>query len=103
MKLLIDTQVMLWSFFDHARLGSRQRQLIQENAGRCWVSIASPWETEIKRALGKLNAPDDVAGAIALFGWQLLPIRIEHTRAIGRLPHIHGDPFDRMLVAQAQT
>jgi len=67
-----------------------------------WVSAVSPWEIEIKRAVGRLDAPDDVIDEIGRAGFSPLPITFEHGVAAGRLPLHHGDPFDRLLVAQAQ-
>jgi len=65
------------------------------------VSAASIWEIEIKRAAGRLSAPADVGERALEQGFEPLPISFEHARAAGRLPALHGDPFDRMLVAQA--
>jgi PIN domain nuclease of toxin-antitoxin system len=66
------------------------------------VSPVTPWEIEIKRATGKLDAPDDLEHQLDDAGFVALPIMIEHGLAAGRLPLHHRDPFDRMLVAQAQ-
>ena len=66
------------------------------------VSVVSIWEAEIKRALGKLEAPDDLVGTVRDHGFVELAVRSDHAVAAGRLPLHHGDPFDRMLVAQAQ-
>jgi PIN domain nuclease of toxin-antitoxin system len=66
------------------------------------VSAATAWEIEIKRALGKLDAPDDLADALAAGGYRPLPVSILHATIAGRLPPHHRDPFDRMLVAQAK-
>lgn len=65
------------------------------------MSAVSIWEIEIKRALGRLEAPDDVAGLVEQSGFEPLPIGFGHAREAGRLPPLHSDPFDRMLVAQA--
>jgi PIN domain nuclease of toxin-antitoxin system len=67
------------------------------------VSSATIWEIEIKRARGRLRTPDDVVGMIDHAGFEPLPIDFEHAVRAGRLPRLHGDPFDRMLVAQAQV
>jgi PIN domain nuclease of toxin-antitoxin system len=67
-----------------------------------FVSPVSPWEIEIKRARGKLKAPEQLADEIDRAGFARLPITVEHAIAAGRLPPHHADPFDRMLVAQAQ-
>lgn len=61
------------------------------------------WEIEIKRALGRLRAPDDVIGLVRDSGFESLAITLEHAHAAGRLPRLHDDPFDRMLVAQARV
>lgn len=65
------------------------------------VSVASVWELEIKRALGKVDAPDDLPEALAAGAYVPLAISMEHAVAAARLPPHHRDPFDRMLVAQA--
>ncbi len=101
--ILIDTHVFLWALKGEERLGPAQRALLTAEAGRTFVSIASLWEVEIKRGLGKLTAPDDLADGVRLFGWRLLPITASHTSAAGQLPKLHRDPFDRMLVAQSLT
>lgn len=66
------------------------------------VSAASIWEVAIKRAAGRLQAPKDMEGLVRDSGLGRLPITFGHATAAGALPRLHGDPFDRMLVAQAQ-
>lgn len=66
------------------------------------MSAASAWEIEIKRALGKLEAPADLTGAVEATGFEPLAISMEHAVAAGRLSPHHSDPFDRLLVAQAR-
>ncbi|MBA2767306.1 MAG: type II toxin-antitoxin system VapC family toxin [Solirubrobacterales bacterium] len=66
-------------------------------------SIASLWETAIKVAVGKLRAPPDLPAVVLRRGFTILPVSAEHAWAVRELPHHHGDPFDRMLVAQAQV
>jgi PIN domain nuclease of toxin-antitoxin system len=68
-----------------------------------FVSAASVWEIEIKRALGRLRAPAELLELIDASGFQRLPISLEHAREAGRLAPLHSDPFDRMLVAQARV
>lgn len=67
------------------------------------VSIASLWEIAIKSALGKLEAPDDLPQRVEELGFELLGITVEHAWAVRHLPHHHRDPFDRLLIAQAQV
>ena len=64
--------------------------------------MATAWEISIKQALGKLEAPDDLEAALEASRFQPLPITVAHALAAGRLPRHHDDPFDRMLIAQAQ-
>lgn len=66
------------------------------------VSTVSVWEIAIKRSIGKLNAPDDVIERIGEAGAQMLTITPRHAHATGELPLHHRDPFDRLLIAQAQ-
>jgi PIN domain nuclease of toxin-antitoxin system len=79
------------------------RNAIEGEADAVFVSAATIWEIEIKRALNRLQAPEDVAGLVENSGFERLTITFEHAREAGRLPLFHGDPFDRMLVAQARV
>lgn len=85
------------------RLREDARQAIEEVADAIYVSAATIWEIEIKRALNKLNVPEDTAELVEKSGFKRLAINYEHAREAGRLPLIHGDPFDRMLIAQARV
>jgi PIN domain nuclease of toxin-antitoxin system len=91
--------VLLWSAA--GTLGGEWRAHI-ESADTVSVSAASVWEIEIKRAAGRLRAPDDVAERALSEGYEPLTISFEHALEAGRLPRVHGDPFDRMLIAQAR-
>lgn len=71
--------------------------------GGALVSIASLWKIAIKKALGKLEAPDDLPQRVEDLGFELLGITVEHTWHVRTLPHHHRDPFDRLLIAQAQV
>ena len=84
------------------RLRDDAREAIEEGAEAVYVSAATIWEIEIKRALDKLRVPEDIAGLVDKSGFKRLAISYEHAREAGRLPLLHGDPFDRMLVAQAR-
>jgi PIN domain nuclease of toxin-antitoxin system len=101
MKLLLDTHVLLWWLADDPALSIQARRLIA-NEPEVLVSAASAWEIAIKRALGKLEAPEDLTDAMDASGIGRLPIEFEHAVTAGGLPRHHDDPFDRMLVAQAQ-
>ncbi len=100
MRLLLDTHVLLWWLADEG-LSSQVRDTIADPANLAVVSAASAWEISIKKALGKLTAPDDLEHQVQAGGFLALPISIAHGIAAGQLTRHHEDPFDRMLIAQA--
>ncbi len=101
MNLLLDTHVVLWALVQPDLLRDDVRVLITDPAHAVHVSAATVWEVEIKRAVGKLSAPDGFAAECADRGFDGLPIDLVHAARAGRLPPHHSDPFDRMLIAQA--
>ena len=102
MRLLLDTNVLLWWLSDDRKLGKEAREIITNPNNDVLVSAASVWEVAIKAALGRIEIElDDLEEAIVRSGFQPLPIGLRHAAAVGRLPAVHRDPFDRMLVAQA--
>lgn len=101
-RFLLDTQVVLWWLSDHPRLGEGARRMIANPGNFVAVSAASVWEMAVKSSIGKLSVPDDVGQALTDCGFTPLPITMEHAARVGELPLLHRDPFDRMLVAQAQ-
>ena len=103
MKLLLDTSVLLWTLTNPSRLPSAATKAIRAEENQVYVSVVSPWEISIKGALGKLPIFDDLEPQLAEMRFDLLPISLDHTKVIESLPHHHGDPFDRMLIAQAQV
>lgn len=100
MRVLLDTHVLLWAVLNDPRLSKAQVQTISE--GALYLSAASVWEIEIKRAIGKLNVPDDLYDVAVDAGCRPLPISWTHAQAAAVLPRHHTDPFDRMLIAQAR-
>lgn len=100
MRLLLDTHVLIWWFAPSSGLTEEAREAVTR-AASVWVSVATVWEMEIKKATGKLIVPDDLLEQIAAQGFPILTITGEHATAAGRLPLHHNDPFDRMLIAQA--
>jgi PIN domain nuclease of toxin-antitoxin system len=100
MRLLLDTHALLWWLADEG-LTDRARDAIADPANLVMVSAASAWEITIKKALGKLSAPDDLERQVEVSGFTPLPISVVHGLAAGRLHRHHDDPFDRMLIAQA--
>jgi PIN domain nuclease of toxin-antitoxin system len=103
LRLLVDSHVVLWHVLDDPRLGPTPTAAIEADNAEVLVSIASLWEIAIKRALGKLEAPDDLPQRIEELGFEMLPITAEHAWRVRDLPHHHGDPFDRLLIAQARA
>lgn len=103
MNLLLDTHALLWWLADDPELSRDARAAIADPGNAVYVSAATAWEISIKRALGKLRAPDDLMAAISASGFQELAITIVHAEAAGRLPDHHSDPFGRMLVAQVMS
>ena len=102
-RLLIDTHVFLWWLADAPQLGRQARALIAKAENQVFVSAATGWEIAIKKAMGRLVAPDDLDGIVEEEGFDKLPISFFHGERAGELPPLHRDPFDRMLIAQAQT
>jgi len=99
-RVLLDTHLLLWALAAPARLPPKARRVIRD--ADVYVSAASIWEVSIKAALGKLRAdPHEVLAALEPAGFLSLPIAGEHAARVARLPPVHRDPFDRLLVAQA--
>lgn len=102
MKLLLDTHVFLWCLGDPAKLSAKERTAVRDPDNELYLSLASAWEIEIKRGLGKLDIPDEWTNQADSFGIRWLPVRLVHIRELASLPHHHRDPFDRILVAQSR-
>ena len=108
MRILLDTQVFLWWVSERgARLSDRAREILSDGATEAAMSMASVWELAIKAGSGRIDLPDTieryVPDRLRHHGFDLLSIDLAHAFRAGALPRIHGDPFDRMLVAQAQV
>jgi PIN domain nuclease of toxin-antitoxin system len=105
--MLLDTHTFLWWVSERgARLSDRARDLLSDGANEASLSIASVWEMAIKAGAARIDLPDIaeryVPDRMRHHGFELLSIELSHAFRAGALPRIHGDPFDRMLVAQAQ-
>lgn len=99
--LLLDTHVFLWWRANDPRLQTHARETIAR-ASIVYVSAASAWEAAVKQALGRLVLPAPFAAGVDESGFQRLAITFEHAAEAAGLPPHHGDPFDRMLIAQAR-
>ncbi len=106
MRFLLDTHTLLWCFNDSRSLSPRARKLIEDGSNEILVSAASGWEIATKVRLGKLPTGEelvsDLNSYLAQLGCETLAISLDHAVLAGRLPGEHRDPFDRMLIAQAQ-
>jgi PIN domain nuclease of toxin-antitoxin system len=100
MRLLLDTNALLW-WLANEGLAGQASEAIADPANFVAVSAVSAWEISIKKALGKLAAPDDLEQQVQAGGFTPLPVTIAHGIAAGQLARHHDDPFDRMLIAQA--
>jgi len=101
-KLLLDTHVLLWALEAPGSLRPAAREAIENPRNPVLVSAASAWEMGVKTAIGKLRTPDDIVGQLRQKRFTPLHVTVEHGIQVGRLPLHHRDPFDRLLVAQAQ-
>jgi PIN domain nuclease of toxin-antitoxin system len=102
MILLLDAHALLWWLADDATLDAQARDAIANPTNDVLVSAATVWEIAIKRAMGKLVAPDGLTEVIDRTGFGVLPITGADGEHAGKLPLHHQDPFDRILVAQAE-
>ncbi|RZD15954.1 MAG: type II toxin-antitoxin system VapC family toxin [Candidatus Acididesulfobacter guangdongensis] len=105
MNYLLDTHVFLWFASDDIKLSPVAKEIIENGKNNIYLSSASVWELSIKIIIGKLKLKKDlnkfIAENIARYAYIPLPVTIPHALEISKLPEIHKDPFDRMLVAQA--
>jgi len=105
MRLLLDTHALVWATQDPKQLSPVVRRRIENGKNRVFVSLASFWELAVKESTGRLqfSRPLDVLfdDAVKLHGFEQIDVRVRHAARLVDLPRIHGDPFDRMLVAQA--
>jgi PIN domain nuclease of toxin-antitoxin system len=100
MILLLDAHALLWWLADDPSLEREAFRAIQDPTNDILVSAATVWEIAIKRALGKLDAPNGLVEAVHGAGMDIVPVTGADAESAGALPALHRDPFDRMLVAQ---
>ena len=106
MKGLLDTHTFLWWITENPQLSPRVREIVSNGDNLLFLSAVSGWEMAIKAKLGKLHLPENLEGFIseqlAVNAINTLPVQMSHALHVYSLPDLHRDPFDRMLVAQAQ-
>jgi PIN domain nuclease of toxin-antitoxin system len=102
-KLLLDTHAFVWAIAQSRLLSARAASLMADDTNIVWVSAVSAYEIEYKRRRDPVLSmlPADLDEAVNLQGFEWLAVQPAHAIAAGRLPRLHGDPFDRMLAAQA--
>ena len=106
MRLLLDTHILIWALAGNRRLSTATRALLENRANDVWFSPASIWEVAIKALLRKQDFdfdPNEIAQLAEQTGFVELPVRSSHAAATARLPPLHTDPFDRILIAQASS
>ena len=107
MRFLLDTHTLLWCLSSSPSLSVRARRLVEDGSNEIFVSAASAWEIATKVRLGKLPTGEeliaDFGRYLARLGFDDLPVSVSHAVRAGTLPGEHRDPFDRMLICQAQS
>lgn len=101
MIVLLDTHALIWALEASPRLSAAARNAIEDSGNTVLVSVVSAWEIELKKALGRLAAPDNLEDVIEAAGFFRRLVTFADVRHLRALPAHHRDPFDRMLVAQA--
>ena len=104
--ILLDTHVLLWALYEPQRLKSYAKKTLEDPQREVWFSAASIWEVAIKQSLARPDftaSPFDVRNEALRIGFQELGITGLHAAQVTALPKLHNDPFDRLLVAQAQS
>jgi PIN domain nuclease of toxin-antitoxin system len=102
-KYLLDTHALLWWLSDDSVLSADARAVISSNENLIAYSAASVWEIRIKEGLGKISLSPEFAEVLQSESMEEIPVRAAHAHELGRLPLLHRDPFDRILVAQARV
>jgi PIN domain nuclease of toxin-antitoxin system len=102
LRLLLDTHALLWALLAPGSLSPAAADAIEDGANEVFISVVSAWEIEIKRAKGRLPIPVPLQDALAEQRFKTLPVTLRDVLGVESLPRRHRDPFDRMLIAQAQ-
>ena len=103
MKFLLDTHLVLWWLGKSPTLSKQARGLISDPNNTVFISAVSLWEIWLKESIGKLRLPPDFENRLMAEPFEALPLSFRQTRQVAELPWHHRDPFDRMLIAQAQV
>jgi PIN domain nuclease of toxin-antitoxin system len=101
-RLLLDTNALIWALASPERLSNQAAGAIRDGSNRVFVSVVSIWEIGVKRAKGSLDLPTGLESMLPTMQIDSLPLSMPHALAVESLPYKHHDPFDRMIIAQAQ-
>jgi len=101
MRILLDTHTLVWALHEPGKLTLKIKDLLANVNNMVFISVASLWELQIKRSLGKITLPDNFITQLQECGYELLTIKSEHISQLEDVLLIHRDPFDRMLIAQS--
>jgi len=103
---LVDTHIFLWASLSSEKLSARAKKVMADNQSTLHISVASLWEISIKKGLGKIRLPvslrEFVDRSVAELGLSILNTTMSHVLEVEHLPRHHGDPFDRLLIAQSK-
>ena len=102
MKYLLDTHSLLWTIFEPDKLSTEAQEIILDQNNIICVSLISLWEISIKQNIGRLNIPEKFFEVVSHGGFEMLPLIMSEIKQYRTLPLHHRDPFDRMLIIQAQ-
>ena len=102
MKYLLDTHSLLWTIFEPDKLSAEAQEIILDRNNIICISIISLWEISIKQNIRRLDIPDKFYEVVRQGGFEILPLTISQIEQYKTLPLHHRDPFDRMLIVQAQ-
>ncbi len=106
MSYLLDTHTLIWYLESNPKLSTGVLEILEKKDSICFVSMASLWEIAIKSSLGRMEQafhPENLEEVLMVFEIPILPIQLPHLQTLMQLPMHHNDPFDRLLLAQAQT
>jgi PIN domain nuclease of toxin-antitoxin system len=103
MRYLIDTHIFLWWLNGDKKISDSLQRILENPQIQIYVSVATLWEISIKHALGKLPLKTTLSEMISVSGFELLSITGVHVLELEKLPLLHNDPFDRMLIAQTKA
>ena len=102
MKYLLDTHALLWTIFEPDKLSAEAKEAILDRDNIICVSLISLWEISIKQSIGRLDIPEEFYEVVRTGGFEMLPLTMMQIEQYRTLPLYHRDPFDRMLIVQAQ-